>query len=633
MRVLVVLGAMHVMLEWALLVWNLIVWNLMAVEGHQVSYHDCSRPTNLERLDAYTSCGRMDDGKRTEHEEYYLLQRVRNQRTTGYKCQKEVSDFRFYCGSFSHMKLLQTPTIDVTEPVTPEQCRAWVTTQQYWGGSSSEASRPYGPSPTSRDLILGGTTVLAVNALGVIHPEGAVSCEGEKVRVGGELLSNIIELQQVKISLLPEEFVIEGSRLESLTTHSRLPVTCSPHDPGCQTGEGTYIWDPPLSSCALKSVQKVHLTVEGHLHVDHTHKLIFEVDSTIPSPFGCPEGVQVLSTNWPDLYLTPSDRFDPIPSSSIDLAKYSDTRDDYLEYNIERKMNGMEDSLMSQLCETRFTGGDRIFKVGDRFGFRAGDAFLIFDCLSTTGTVAEPDGQCYTGIRLQEGVFVDPRSRIASMHAVTAVCSDHFPQYVKTMTGQWITISDKIKQIDPPQTKELLPRTSEGDHESFAVPGLYTQEELLDWEALVSWGAFHEATVQEFSRGVCKHESGPCGGRTAEMGTKSYDLSRLINPATFSLSLMERLNNWVQANVGYLCLIALVVYSIQWGIAIIMAIHSVFSNGLGTALASLYVMCCSTPHLIARTQRHDKKRRQRQRGAEEQVMMSELAETELEHVA
>lgn len=117
------------------------------------------------------------------------------------------------------------------------------------------------------------------------------------------------------------------------------------------------------------------------------------------------------------------------------------------------------------------------------------------------------------------------------------------------------------------------------------------------------------------------------------MGTKSYDLSRLINPATFSLSLMERLNNWVQANVGYLCLIALVVYSIQWGIAIIMAIHSVFSNGLGTALASLYVMCCSTPHLIARTQRHDKKRRQRQRGAEEQVMMSELAETELEHVA
>lgn len=613
------------------------MWNMM-VEGHQISYNDCSKPQNIEVIDAHTSCGRSDDDIKDMDENYYLLQRTRSQKTSGYKCRKEVSDFKFYCGSFSHMKLLQTPTIDVTEAVTPEECRAWVTTQQY---QSSSMAYPLSGAPGqtyTQDLILGGTTVLAINALGVIHPQGSVSCEGEKVRVGGELLSNIIELQQVKISLLPEDFVIEGQTLESLTTHSRLPETCSQHDTGCQTGEGTYIWDPPLSTCALKSVQAVHLTVEGHLHVDHTHKLIFEVESLIPSPFGCPEGAQVLATNWPDLYLTTSDQFDPIPPSAIDLSLYSDTRDDFLEYNVERKLAGVGDALRSQLCEARYrdTGENGILRVGERFGIRSGDAFLTFDCPARTGTVATPDGICYKQIRLQEGVFVDTKQKIGRKHGVAVACSDHFPQYVKTMTGQWITVSDKIQLIDPPQTKELLPKTDSGTHESFAVPGLYTHEELVDWEALVSWGSFHEATVQALSRGVCKHESGPCGRRTAEAGSKSYDLSRLINPATFSLSIMERLNNWVQANVGYLCLIALVVYSIQWGIAIIMAVHSVFTNGLGSAIASLYVMCCSTPHLIARTQRQNRKRRRLREEAEERMAMAELADkerSELEHVA
>ena len=246
--------------------------------------------------------------------------------------------------------------------------------------------------------------------------------------------------------------------------------------------------------------------------------------------------------------------------------------------------------------------------------------------------------KCYAGVKLQEGVFVNTRTRIAIRHAVAVECSDHFPQYVKTMTGQWLTISDKIQQIEPPQTRPLL-TTTEEDHESFAVPGLYTHEELADWEALVSWGAFHEATIQEFSRGVCKHASGPCNKGTAGAEARVYDLSRLINPETFSLSIMERLNNWVQGNVGYLCLAALMVYSVQWGIAIVMAIHSVFNNGIGSALASLYVMCCSTPHLIARTQRQGRKRRrmrEEQGPCSEHVEMVETRDTDradLEHVA
>ena len=620
------------------MIWSSVILSQMTAEGHQIAYNDCSKPENLERIDAYTACGRHDNGLNTEHEEYTLLQRTRSQKTTGFRCRKEVSDFRFYCGSFSHMKLLQTPIIDVTESITPEQCRAWVTTQQYQG---KRMSYPVGHVTETRDLVLGGTTVLAVNALGVIHPKGTVSCEGEKISVGGEILQNIIDLQQVKISLIPEDFVIEGKRLESLTTHARLPEACAPHDMGCQTGEGTYIWDPPMSTCALKAVQKVHLTVEGHLHVDHTHKLVFEVAGQMATPYGCPEGAQVITTNWPDLYLTKSEGFDQIPPSAVELSLYSDTRDDFLEYNVERKMTGVGNTLKAQLCETRYrdTGENGIRKMGEKFGIRAGDAFLLFDCPARIGTVAQPEkNKCYAGVKLQEGVFVNTRTRIAIRHAVAVECSDHFPQYVKTMTGQWITISDKIQQIEPPQTRPLL-TTTEEDHESFAVPGLYTHEELADWEALVSWGAFHEATIQEFSRGVCKHDSGPCNKGTAGAESRVYDLSRLINPETFSLSIMERLNNWVQGNVGYLCLAALMVYSVQWGIAIVMAIHSVFNNGIGSALASLYVMCCSTPHLIARTQRQGRKRRrmrEEQGPCSEHVEMVETRDSDradLEHVA
>ena len=81
--------------------------------------------------------------------------------------------------------------------------------------------------------------------------------------------------------------------------------------------------------------------------------------------------------------------------------------------------------------------------------------------------------------------------------------------------------------------------------------------------------------------------------------------------------------------MGWLCIVVLLIYGVQWTIAIVMSLYSLVADGLGTALGGLYVTFCPTPHMFARM-RHNELRRKRKE-AQEQVELLETAQLDPVH--
>ena len=54
--------------------------------------------------------------------------------------------------------------------------------------------------------------------LGTIHTSGeGIACQGETYRIGDQIIQNIVKVSQIKIVLQQEEFIVEGTRVESMT--------------------------------------------------------------------------------------------------------------------------------------------------------------------------------------------------------------------------------------------------------------------------------------------------------------------------------------------------------------------------------------------------------------------------------
>ena len=557
------------------------------MESYKLSYFDCTKPKTISRINQKTACSTMTNEKGLS-QNYKLLQRRREERVGGFRCKMEVSDFLLYCGSFSHQKLITVPSVDIHENVSGEHCREMANTLRFSPPGSNHVER----------LQLGAETVIKVSPLGVIKYDSNVHCQGQSAKIGNEVVEQVLELKQYKITLTPENFVIRKEVVEALSTHTRLPIGCTPSAQSCETGEGTYIWDPVLDPCDLNHIQDVLLVKENELYVDHNRKLVFQIEEEIVEPIGCPKG-KLFLTKYHDLYLTKTEGYKPMSTRDVDLALYADTRMEYLEYNLERGNAMSRDSVKRQMCENQY--GDKQGRIrqlkNETFSVRSGDVFLIFQCSRKTAKIATPaGGSCWDKIRTEDGMFVDVVTRIGYKHASPRDCSVHFPMWVETEGEGWITVSDTIRPVDPPESRYLS--TTVLEHESFAGKGLYTEEELESWEAIASWGSFHDSVMSRISTGVCQTEKGPCttGG---SVGVTGYSLEKL-SAITNKLDPLSPLTNWVTEHAGYLSLMVLVIYGLQVFYSITIMLLTYSQAGVEAGLSTLYIFLCPGPHAMMR---------------------------------
>ena len=88
---------------------------------------DCGVLGKIQTLQIPETCeDRSAELERETLRETYVLSPRKLKKTSGVMCRATVSEFRGYCGAYSHWKFQQTPVIEKSVPVTPEICnKAW----------------------------------------------------------------------------------------------------------------------------------------------------------------------------------------------------------------------------------------------------------------------------------------------------------------------------------------------------------------------------------------------------------------------------------------------------------------------------------------------------------------------------
>ena len=173
------------------------------VRTYRVQYNDCSKPTNLSKLSIYTVCTE-EKKQMSQPKKYHILQMMRDQKLTGYKCQVKYSRFEMYCGAFSHEKIIKIPVIEVVEEISIQACRDMINTNKY--------ITEYG---TTHGIEMGKETVISVSDVGVLHTssDGKISCQGQQMKIGDQVVEQVLVLSQYRITLEKEEFLTTSTYL------------------------------------------------------------------------------------------------------------------------------------------------------------------------------------------------------------------------------------------------------------------------------------------------------------------------------------------------------------------------------------------------------------------------------------
>ena len=172
----------------------LMLYVSTCVFSYTLKYYNCDTHKLTQRYSVASTCAKAKETESNETGSYDLLQSVGFSEVPGFSCQLRVSRFFIFCGSFSHNKLEQTPQIDLIESVSVEQCRKWVRSKRFKSADGTTHVLKY------------GETILSTTDLGTIHAKGSVSCEGQDLKINGEVIKESVILAQYRVTVLRQTF-------------------------------------------------------------------------------------------------------------------------------------------------------------------------------------------------------------------------------------------------------------------------------------------------------------------------------------------------------------------------------------------------------------------------------------------
>ena len=537
----------------------------------------------------------------TTKKKFTVLQKRKHRHLDGYSCQVIRSEFEMYCGSFSHMKLIQPPNIEIPVPVSQHECTT--------AAKSGRYTTHFG---TTHDTRVGTETVFTVTERGVVtEGKNNIFCEGEKIKINDHLIDGVIIMAQYRIKILEEKFIVERGRVEVISSHQRLPADCPPEGQACTAGGLTYLWEYSVP-CPFVKIRQLILENENEFLVDHTNKLIFrELDKARFPPTCQNNGAIYYYTEYSSLYLTEESEFDPV--TEIDITLYVASRDEYLNYQWEKKSNQISISIKQQMCTATYQTDNRdIIPInGDHFGRRSGDIMYIFQCPLKTAEIAIVN-KCYRRTPIKDGnggiMFVEPTTKIATKHDTPIPCPPlAFAKAIETKEGKWINLNPDLKLRTAPTDNSLVTYNPQV-HEDMRTGSLFTTEQLNEWESTISWSMFRDTVTENLAQGVCRGSQTCTYGSTSGGQYDRYDLS-LLTPLEDKLpstpfSLFRR---FVEENLVWVAISIITKWFLDLAITITMVSLTLARDGFEQAVQFVYMTLLPTVY------KHQKSRRRQLR--------------------
>ena len=559
-------------------------------EAYTMDYYDCNKPTSMREYDLRTYC-MNEKPSSAETTTYHVLQKRKNVKMTGYSCQMIRSTFTMHCGMFSHQEILRIPDIEIKTPVSLHQCQSMITTG-YW--TTREG--------TTHKIKVGEETVLHVSEKGVLHEESnKIWCEGEDMKMNGNIIEGVMKMVQYRTIIEEEKFIVERKRVEVVNNHVKLRAECTVEAGGC-IGQKTYLWNPPSTQCPLVKINTgKFITDRNGWTVEHNAKLLFKISETGQSPFGCPTG-EIYHTEYADLYLTKDEHY-PHIDEAIEIGLYVKQSSDYVLYEAERLTTNIAESTYRDMCKQLYekSKDEVITMTNEKFGRRSGDILYTFNCVKKTGKLMASK-QCRDRIPLENQIYVDSITRIGTQHASIQECNDLFPEAVKVKEG-WVALPN-LKPIQEPN--KFQGRRANLTHEDMSRGGLYTVEEIEQWEKFISYGDFRESLLSSLSTGACVHRE-ICKA-DEERQLPRYNLNKLLEEAREEMNPMSRFKKTIEKYGAYLSACVLFSWVCRAALWTALLFNTIIREGKNVAVALLYATCCGTLYKSGKIRRHNNKR-------------------------
>lgn len=557
---------------------------------HQISFNDCSDSRIVHRLSTDGACQAPPVSNKTRGE-YQLLQEIGYQTVDGWSCEIRHSTFEFYCGVYSHLKLIKIPDIEISLPVTPGECRKFVNQHKYRTKNGG-----------SHVLNIPGETILQVNDLGVLHPSGTVSCQGQDAKIDNEIVERVLILSQYRITIRKESFKLQqGKMVESITQHLRLPKGCRPKQGMCEMAERTFIWNPSSTRCNLERIQRLSTEEVGNYLIDHKRKVLIQRLSQVPAPAGC-GNVPIWSTPYPELFIAGDEAKFPEFSDNpaIHVEAFARGLSDYVLWRAEEKLAESIRDTEQITCSQRLLFNDRGHHhlQDNLYGTRRGDIIYVYKCAKKVADLV-PGEQCFKDIQVAnngEVLFVDPVTRLAKKSSPPVACSTQFPLEVKTTSGQFLKITPTFVRSAVPEKQQLEDLSF--SHESLSSAGFYTSTEFAEYRQLTEESAYHDALTYSLLYGDQVQK-----GLIPGSPTMAYDFGKLTTVPNFidQFDLIKRVDTFVERAGGYLALIVILLEIGKLFLTLGMLAYTCIQEGRFAMLGLLRVLCCSTVHTTLKT--------------------------------
>ena len=574
---------MEIMFIW---IWSLLfLLDLETNNAYTIDYWDCNSIEKTHRYEIENICSNDDLGV-SKLTDYSILQIVEKKDSKGFSCQITRSTFLFFCGAFSHFKIMDVPDIQITEPINSMECRNLVNRKTYTT-----------PDGKTHPIKLQGVNLIKSEDLGLIKDgDNSVSCQGEKMKVGQNIIDNVLKVSQFTIIVRAEEYSVDNKdRVEVTSDHIKLPRTCKVSQGGCQTALKTYFWTPPSKKCKFQELRRVKMKQLGNYLIDDKTKVLLKVLGKTPSPSKCPTATLFL-TEYHDIFLTTNQNF-PKFGTTIEIDTFITSLADYTLFHAEQAIQKAISAAKSQICQQKYELNDnKIHALGDgHFSSRNGDVLYLFQCKMKTGKI-DPKEQCYADIPI-EGGFVSSADKLLIKTSSPVRCNKNFPQEIRTKEG-WITLTPTPTKVQPPMKMPLKHYLI--NHEDLVGGGLYTSFELTSWRNHLEDRNFGTALMGTLSYGVCVNE-GECADSSSTSGSTNFDLTRL-NPVNLveNLNIWEKLDQWVKTYSAYLSLVVILIETTKLATMIIIFVTTLIQNGLGGLWSIIFLTCCGDYQKVKR---------------------------------
>ena len=235
------------------------------------------------------------------------------------------------------------------------------------------------------------------------------------------------------------------------------------------------------------------------------------------------------------------------------IANYIEARDDFIMYEVEKKIDQLKGRFQENLCSQQFNqhSEGEVIRIDNEnnFALRSGKTTYVFECDSKEDKIRE-ESRCFEDIPVGEDGFVTPVTRLFTKFSRVVNCNEKFPSTVRCQQS-WVELRPSPTLIPAPDKMPFKFQSSH--HMDTSYGGIYTEKEINALEEHIEKQNLHRSVLKKISQGVQRS--------IVTDKEEGYTLDNLLIPSP--LSWVENTKKTIENCTWYLCMAVLMIEFIK----------------------------------------------------------------------